>query len=922
MTPAERRDGPLVFHLVPHTHWDREWYLGAAAFRARLVPLMDDLLDRLLYDSAYRTFLLDGQTVLPADYLTVRPEQENLVRRLAGERRLQLGPWYVLADEQIPSGESLVRNLLLGARDAARWGGREGGGMLHALYSPDMFGHPAALPMIAQEFGLSCGAAWRGLHPARARGRDFVRWAGPDGRELLLYHLPRDGYEVGSALPAEMDALLPAWMSLREQLVERAATPHIAVLVGADHHTPHPQLPRLRDLLAELEPEHDVRISRLDEFLSAAAASAGPVSLPVVRGELRSSYGYTWTLQGVHGTRTPQKRRNSDLELLLERAAEPLAALAAAAGGRDERPLLTHTWRTLVECHFHDSIAGCSSDEVAAAVDARFDSVAGAAGEIVRRALHRLSGHDPDRARAAPAATEAVLVMWNPAARPRGGIVVADLTSFRSHVRVGPPPARGVEGEAGPPHSEEGSPNPQDGGRGGGGAEPLSLRTAEGRLISLQVLERGSALERLDAPGHYPDLDSVARVRVAFEVPEMRGLALTLLTPDSTRPPTRRRELHRRGRTLANRFVEVTAETDGTLTMVDRITGERYERLLQWEGEDDAGDTYTPCPPPDGALSHRAGEARIRDVADGPLIAALEIRTALVTGRAAAGDGAGWADIRAVVMLFADDPVVRVRVELVNAARDHRLRLRFPAGLPGRAAIAGTAFGVVRREAVEPAAFDGSMETPVRTAPAHRFVAAADGMRGLALFAPGFFEYEWTRDGALLFTALRSTGMLSRADLPTRPGHAGWTTETPAAQCLGEQRFDIALTPAGGAVLDRPDELIALWEDAFLPLRPLWLRMAALDPAARDAMASAELEGAGLVLSAVKPAEQGSGIVLRCYNVLERPATGLWRMNWALQQAWRVRADECEPEELALAGDRRTVRFTAPAHGIVTIVVR
>src|SRR5207244_1035300 len=76
------------------------------------------------------------------------------------------------------------------------------------------------------------------------------------------------------------------------------------------------------------------------------------------------------------------------------------------------------------------------------------------------------------------------------------------------------------------------------------------------------------------------------------------------------------------------------------------------------------------------------------------------------------------------------------------------------------------------------------LETPVRTAPAHRFVAAASGPRGIALLAPGFFEYEWTPGGDLVYTLLRSVGELSRADLPTRPGHAGWPTATPLAQCL------------------------------------------------------------------------------------------------------------------------------------------
>src|SRR5687768_15787079 len=133
----------FVFHLIPHTHWDLEWYLPAAAFRARLVPALDDLVTRLQATSAYRSFLLDGQTALIEDYLRIRPERAPEVKALVHSGRLQIGPWYVLADEQIPSGEALIRNLLAGATDAETLGGH-----LEVLYSPDAFGHPSMLPAL------------------------------------------------------------------------------------------------------------------------------------------------------------------------------------------------------------------------------------------------------------------------------------------------------------------------------------------------------------------------------------------------------------------------------------------------------------------------------------------------------------------------------------------------------------------------------------------------------------------------------------------------------------------------------------------------------------------------------------------------------------------------------------------------------
>src|ERR687894_804277 len=255
-----------TFHLIPHTHWDREWYLPHSVFLPRLVSALDDLLDRLQTDSEL-TFLLDGQTVLLEDYLRVRPDREARIVELVRSGRLQVGPWYVLADELIPSGESLVRNLLAGQADARRLGGR-----MEVLYSPDAFGHPAEWPSLASEFGIRFGVIWRGLGGETGQERDLYRWRGADGREVLLYHLPPDGYEVGSALPADAERLPAAWSRVRAALVSRAATRHVAVFVGADHHAAHPALGRLRSLLEQIESTSDFRISRLEDFFAAASS--------------------------------------------------------------------------------------------------------------------------------------------------------------------------------------------------------------------------------------------------------------------------------------------------------------------------------------------------------------------------------------------------------------------------------------------------------------------------------------------------------------------------------------------------------------------------------------------------------------------------------------------------------------------------
>jgi len=893
----------LIFHLIPHTHWDREWYLPRAAFQARLVAVLDDLIERLQRDPAYRTFLLDGQTVLLEDYMRARPERETDVKALVKTGRLQVGPWYVLPDEQIPSGEGLVRNLLLGAADAERWGGR-----LDVLYSPDAFGHPAAWPTLAREFGIRYGVVWRGLGGEVGQERDLYRWAGLDGKDVLLWHLPPAGYEVGAALSTHPERVFAAWAPVRGALVARAAGKHIPVFIGADHHAAHPEVSRLRDLLAEIDPQSAYRVSRLDEFFQAAAEGAKPA--PLV-GELRWSYRYAWTLQGVHATRAPLKRRYVEAELALTRLAEPLAALARRAGGRDRRPLLELAWRGLVRCQFHDSIAGCVSDAVARALETRLGGVEALASEIVRGSVHDLAHHDPDAARARPGDAQPTLVLWNPAARPRRGVAIADVTLFRRDVLVGPPGARVP--------------------REGRGYRPVMLATADGRAIPVQVLDRRITNERLDAPRHYPDQDEVDQVRIALRAPPLAGLGLATvaIASGATAPGARPsgEGVQVKARTLVNHWIEVTLEPTGALALHDRRSGQRFTDVLRVEAGGDAGDTYSYCPPAGDRVTRAAGPITVRRLAAGPLVAALETTFEMrarngVTQRRRAKSVAqsrpGSVHVRLVATLHADSPVVRCIIDVDNQATWHRLRARVPTGLAGTTAVAGTAFGTVARPAVAVPTAAYPLETPVRTAPAHRFVAAAGGPRGIALLAPGFFEYEWTAGGDLVYTLLRCVGELSRGDLPTRPGHAGWPTATPLAQCLGQSRIDLALAPVSQAELERGDVLPALWEDAFLPLRGFWLRDAVdLAVAAVDVA----LEGSGLVLSAVKTAQQGSPLVLRCYNATGRPAAGAWRFAEGVKSAHRVRADERESTALVLEGRGKVVRFEAGPHEIVTILV-
>jgi mannosylglycerate hydrolase len=859
-----------TYHLIPHTHWDREWYLTRAEFLPRLVAALDDVVQRLGREPGFRAFLLDGQTVLVEDYLRVRPEQAEAVGALVRAGRLQVGPWYVLADELIPSGESLLRNLLTGAADAARLGGR-----LDVLYSPDAFGHPAAWPSLGREFGITYGALWRGLGGEPGQQGDLYRWRDRVGREVKLYHLPPDGYEVGAALPADPARLRAAWATVGSALRARSTTAHVAVFVGADHHAAHPDPEALRLALAELEPEADVRISRLDEFLRAAWDDA-PETVPHLTGELRWSYGYTWTLQGVHGTRAPLKRRHAEAELRLERLAEPLAALDRWRRGSDRRPVLDAAWRTLLRAQFHDSIGGCTSDPVARRVLARVEDAAAMASEVEREALHSLAGYDPDGAREAPAQVRPELLLWNPVPRTRGGIVVADLTWFRRDVLVGPPGARTPR--RGPAPTER------------------DLTPVLGGA-SFQILGRRRAHDRLDSARHYPDQDEVEVLRVAVAAREMSGFALG--RPGAADAPGPVRPLDGG---IGNDRLAVGVDSTGRLRLRDLTSQVELPSLLSLESEPDAGDTYTFARGKGRPETSARWESPVL-LAAGPLVGAIETRTRLLGGRVGA---------RLVCSLHAGSDVLRCTLELDNQARDHRLRLRCAAPGRVRATTAGAAFGVARRDVSSPRrAYP--RETPVTTAPAHRFVAAHAREGGMVVFAPGFFEYE-VRDAAVLVTLIRAVGQLSRDDLPTREGHAGWPIAVPDAQCLGLERlqFGVTLTSPDPS----PATLARDWEDLFLPTRAVWVRQSlGLAPVE----GGLELRGDDLVFSAFKPSADGRSVILRCFNPGDRPAAGVVAFDAPVGAVVRVTADEREAEPASLAANRRQVSLALAPGEILSL---
>jgi len=428
---------PLTLHIVPHTHWDREWYRPFQDFRLRLVRLLDRLLDLLGSDGSYQHFMLDGQTIILDDYLEIRPGRVDEIRRLVRMGRLAIGPWYVLPDEFLVSPESLVRNLLLGDQACRRFGGKMAVG-----YVPDPFGHIGQLPQILRGFGIHTAAFRRGL----AEEPVELRWESPDGSRVLVCYL-RDGYDNAARLPTDPEAFVAAIRAARDSLAPHARSDHLLLLAGTDHQEAQPELPALIAYANAGRLDGDrLAHSSLTAYVEAIETRFSQKTglLETVRGELRSPQRHH-LLPGVLSARMWIKQRNAAVETLLTRWAEPCAAWAELLDAPSDshthltgheppghvgepRAFLRHAWRLLLQNHPHDSICGCSVDQVHREMAPRFDQAEQIAGAIAAQGLHAIA-EQVDTASPLSLSQGAghPIIVFNPVGGPRTDVVTARL---------------------------------------------------------------------------------------------------------------------------------------------------------------------------------------------------------------------------------------------------------------------------------------------------------------------------------------------------------------------------------------------------------------------------------------------------------------------------------------------------------------
>jgi hypothetical protein len=451
------------------------------------------------------------------------------------------------------------------------------------------------------------------------------------------------------------------------------------------------------------------------------------------------------------------------------------------------------------------------------------------------------------------------------------------------------------------------------------------------------VLDAWEAYHRVDSPTDYPIQHEVAAYRVAVAAPTVPALGLRTMVLSSDRP--HRPGVSRRaapdggagdgragsvavsGKRLVSRVWDVASSgaprgaSGAGAFAAQEPNGRTFDDLVRLWSDRDEGDTYT-FDPVAGDAPIPARFSPPKPVWPGPLIAVVA-RRFRIRDRAS---GVVYA------RLDAGSRLIRFIVEGENGASRHRLRVgfRLPRGTRPLAHVADAQYGPIVRERREWREQDYPRERPVRTAPLHRWVSVPGAF---TVFARGAFEYELTDDGILAITILRSVEDLSRGDLSERPGHAGWPAATPLARDAGAFRVELALaadtaTPASPAAEWAALETLA--EEFHTPMAGWTLGSGIEVP---EVVPGPELRGAGLVVKAVKAAEEAPGLVLRCVNVTGEPVRGAWRLPFGVREARRARLDEATQgaeaiEPTATPGTTETiVEIEVPPRGISTIVV-
>ncbi len=910
----------FTLHVLCWSHLDREWNFPFETTRADMVGLLDELLDLLERRSDFSYFHLDGQVIPLEDYLEFRPENRARIERLVRAGRLLIGPWYTLPEMNVILGECIVRNLLRGRQAAAPFGGVMKVGLTNTSW-----GQVSQMPQILRNFGLDTYLSYRGV-PVHRIEKECL-WEGPDGSQVLLFRPTRGArsiFFIHVTVPATVflrrsqadrenpppvppaariagsdSAVLEpyfgeqdperirtehigrAMTEIRETLAGDATTRHLGLGNWDDRTRMHPRLP---DLVAEaarhVPPGDTLRISSLPAYIAAVKRDRRAVTVQV-RGEMRCPQKGKMgaELLNVLATRTYIKIANRRAERALIYGAEPWATLASLFGFSYPQAELDWAWKLLLQNHCHDTIGGCGVDRVHQDQMNRFARIVDLAHDIKRRALIHLvrqAGFHPKQE------GESLLAVFNVLPYARGGVVecALDVPQYMA-------------------------------------ARSLRVITASGREVPCEILSFTDETTKVYVPFRCYRVWTIRRfrVRLAFDAIPGIGCATFHVVP-SPRVFVSGPHMRSGRNWMDNGRLRVVFHRNGTFSIQDRVSGGSWRGLGAFEDTGDVGHGWGHrAPHKDCRYLSTAGRVSVRRWEHGPLQTTFRVTVFLRVPESATADRTARSNrlrtlkIISDVSLRRESPCVHVRTWLDNTIRDHRLRVLFPTAAGVTRTCAETPFDVVARR-VGRLSTSGWTEQDDGGRPMLNFVDASDGRRGLAVIVRGLCEYEAIRDAqrTLAVTLLRSFAFRrSREDMT--PSH-----ELAGTQCQGSHVFQYALYPhvgdwdAGGVAS------IAYGENVPLELVQSFGGNDA-PPLDRTFVG---ISGGAMVLSALKRAEDGRGIILRVFNPTSRPLSANVTFSFPVRRVYRATMAEEDRRRVPLVAKNQT-RIRLKRKQVVTV---
>ncbi len=912
------KENQLRVYVTPETHWDREWYLPFNEYRARLVTLIDRLLNIYDSDAKYLNFTMDGQSIPIEDYLEVRPQEKARIGQAVKSGRLSLGPLYILPDEYLISGESFIRNFLLGIKIAEKYGG-----YMKAAYIPDPFGHIAQLPQLVAGFDLG------GVLFARGFGNQFEEhdldiefiWKAPGGASETLAIFLKEGYgSVANLSEEKEDGRYRFAIKRIETVVERLKKDSVASALilnnGSDHLLAQEFLP---ELIEQYNAEHEDKLIQADFEQYITDILDQNLDLKEYTGELHGGK-YLPILSGVFSARMWIKQENYDCQTLLERYTEPFSALAWLLA-KDQKfsyssEYIWHAWSLLLQNHPHDSICGCSIDEVHDIdMKARFYNSFVIGSELRKEAMNSLAYQidwDDLEEERIP------IIVFNPLPWDRTNIVDVIVT-FTENMRFT--------------------------------EEDLRLVDHEDNVVAFEIKDH-------ELKPRYRNVSIFAcKLKFQASCPAF-GYKVFYIYPFEE-PETFSSALVAAERTIENALAKLEFNEDGTFTYFNKETGKQYQKQGILEDCGDWGDEYDfSWPDPKRGQEDRViqsvGTKASIETTQSALTASALVELSLDLPASLTNDSNRTRRTEQTIEsqfqiqyeLRKDDPVVYIKILHENRCKDHRLRILFPTGIVADIVDADGHFYVVPRS-VHPPDHKDWHQTWQSTHHQHKFVSVSDGEHALTILNKGLPEYDTIveKDNSITIgiTLLRCVGWLSRPDFASRSGNAGPDLHTPGAQCLGKHTFELGLI--GSAQNWEQAQIYKIAECYHAPITPFspfgYNSSSRMDNAffLHGSMGAGDikythtkqlpptsglcrLEGENITMTALKKAERAEALIIRLCNMGTKKNTGILTLSRKIQNCTLVNLNEIpisDSKAAELKWDQDKIEITIASHAIITL---